>query len=160
MKSRFTGFLRIVLLLGVVSMLVRTALPPARSGIPTAHGMIITEAEPWHWHVKPGDFWVPDEDQVARAERAAWLYFEGPHAKAHLSRPLSQYKRQYLGLRKGPLHGRDERRTIQCFFTSSDVGAFDLSRPVDAMDGGDSFFEINYDVSSGQCSNFQPNAQA
>jgi hypothetical protein len=146
--------LLLIMLLPFASLVTRLASPAVRPSVyRDASRMMVGERTLWEREVTAEDFWVPELRQVRAADRAIQGTFDGPHPVYRLSSPLRSYRCQYLG---SHYHGH---RTLRCFFTEKSM-CRQTDGPESICDGGDSVFEITYDLDTGRCFDFRPNGLA
>ena len=141
--------MRIVVLLSLLSVLClgtdALALGTRVSG-PGFDGVILDMPSPQ----KDVEVWVPEYDQIVRMEKALPPYVKN-FIKVHqivLTRPLSKYKRHYLGIReKG-------RRLIGTSYYSDGLEFVTKKRWLetvgDGSAGGDEYMGSVYDVDLGE----------
>jgi hypothetical protein len=107
-----------------------------------AKRIICTNAERWTQTPKGAEFWEPTSKQVSDAERnlRTFLANTPPKESPNLGRKLSLYNRQYVGLKVngqriiwGNFYCDSARKPLNC-------------EPVRFEDGGDCFFQVEYDV--------------
>jgi len=99
------------------------------------------------------DYWTLIESDIAEA---------APHIKAFLTKqspfiasPLSKYRCQYFGIIV------DGKKRLYCnYFRRGEWDRDWKTDPVIVMDGGNYFFQLEYDVESKQCLNFVVNGVA
>ena len=98
--------------------------------------------------------WIPTKEQVLEAEERIEQYLkENPNKKSpDLWRKLSKYKRQYVGIVV------DGHKRIYCNFYCSDEPL--SSKPYFVADGGDCYFQIEYDLKDKDCYNLIVNGEA
>ena len=97
--------------------------------------------------------WTPLEKDIAKAMPAikAFLVKQAPA----IATKLTQYQCQYFGVIV------DGKRLIYCnFFHRGKLDRNWKSEPVLVCDGGDYFFQLEYDTESGQCLKFSVNGEA
>jgi len=103
--------------------------------------------------------WTPAAEEVARLEARLPAFIDGLGTEAP-SRPVSQYRCQYVGF------SRDGRRYVYANCFAHDYADGDprpeyrdawLHAPVVVCDGGDAFFGVEYDVASGAFANYAAN---
>jgi hypothetical protein len=131
-----------------------------------AEGVIVPEqkgAEFGLLHARnqpPSEYWTPTEQDVLKLEEnlAAYLKKAAPERAPNLWTKLPDYKRQYVGIVVG---GR--KRIYANFVCNSAVAehfADWKSRPAQMLDGGACYFQVDYDVGSGELSDLQVNGEA
>lgn len=92
-------------------------------------------------------YWTPDRDQVQSLEDRLEPYLQQATPQAHRGplRPLNEYTRQYVGLLI------NEQRVIYTNFFCNPLDHDNWQREyVLVMDGGSCYFEIKYDVETGE----------
>jgi hypothetical protein len=141
--------MRIVVVLSLLSILClegdALALGARVSG-PGFDGLVLDMPSPQ----KDVEVWVPEYDQIVRMEKALPAYVKN-YIKVHrivLTRPLSKYKRHYLGVReKG-------RRLIGTSYYSDSLEFVTRKRWLktigDSSAGGDEYLGSVYDVELGE----------
>jgi len=98
-------------------------------------------------------YWVPTDETIARAAPAVLDYIEAQSAEIYAK--LERYRCQYVGI---VVAGK---KRIYCnFFEFTDDEADWKERFVFVFDGGDMYFQLEYDVDSGGCLNFEVNGEA
>lgn len=119
----------------------------------------------WAWMFKPpaGPPWTPALADVLALEQRLPDYLRGQLAPQYRGRkpkkpPLWErapgYRRQYVGI------GRNDRRLIYAnFFCRSDNPNW-RTMPVEVDDGGDCYFQVEYDVEKATFSNLSINGEA
>lgn len=141
--------MRIVVLLSLLSVLLTGtdafALGTRVSG-PGFDGVILDLPSPQ----KGVEVWLPEYDQVVRMEKALPAYVKR-YIKVHkvvLSRPLSKYKRHYLGVRD------NGRRLIGTSYYADSLEFVTKKRWLetvgDGSAGGDDYLGSVYDVDNGK----------
>jgi hypothetical protein len=137
---------------------------PVRVG--AADGVLVPKekaSEFWHLQGRnqpPTDYWTPAQEDVQPLEErlAAFVQKAAPARSPELWKKLDGYKRQYVGL---VLAGR---KVIYANFVCTSVVEESFpnwqSQPVQVDDGGDCFFQVDYDVESGEFSNLMVHGEA
>jgi hypothetical protein len=105
-------------------------------------------------------YWTPTCRDITSAELCLGLYLAANAPQ--LAKKLIEYNRQYVGVL------RDGRRLIyiNCFpfdfgwWTRPEVVPDWWTKPVVVRDGGDRYFQVWYDVESGECSDLHINGEA
>jgi len=127
-------------------------------------GMIIFDADEdgdmlreYNWLFEEGtQFWTPTRDDVLTLNASAQDFLRtGPAADFHtdLWERYDDYWRQYVGF------FRDGQRLIYAnYFCRAEEGWLDML--VDVMDGGDCYFQLTYDVDSGEFVSWYVNGEA
>lgn len=111
----------------------------------------------WKGFASPDDFWTPAlSDALALEQRLPdHLRRELAHTEDHtLWRRAPLYKRQYVGIRK------QGRRTILANFFCDTLRMKWRTNRYEVFDGGDCFFQIEYDVDEQTFSNLMINGKA
>jgi len=143
----------------VVLTLVGCAAPP-RAG-PVAgegyRGFVLAPREGYRSEFDCDGLWLPSAADITAAERGLASYVAGEAPE--LARKLPSYYRQYLGV------VRDGRRLIYINAMHEDSLAEDPELdPTEAMifvlDGGDWYFQIEYDVAARRYAEFGVNGEA
>jgi hypothetical protein len=102
---------------------------------------------------KPDGGWQPSEDIVKQAEPVILQYIEKSNKK-NFGKP-NKYRCQYFGvIIKG------EKRIYCNFFWLTEYKKDWETNPVIVKDGGDRYFQLEYDVQTGKCLNFSVNGEA
>ena len=101
-------------------------------------------------------YWTPHAADVARLEAALAPFLRSSPAvrSPDLWQRLPDYTRQYVGI---VAEGR-ARILVNAF--CDDLGIDWRTTPVAVLDGGDCFFQVTYDVTSGAFSNMMVNGEA
>jgi hypothetical protein len=117
-------------------------------------GVICTNVADWKFRFKRNEFWNPTKDDVLKAEEQIETYLK-TDAKLYpnIWRKLPNYKRQYLGI---IVNGH--KRIFCNFFCFNDEPLTD--KPVFWKDGGDCYFQIEYDLNDAKCYNLRVNGEA
>jgi hypothetical protein len=102
------------------------------------------------------DAWKPSREDAAKLEAGLVDYIRRnpPERSPRLWRKLKLYRRQYIGIT------RDGRRFIRCIAFCDAAGLNWKRQIVVVFDGGDCYFEIDYDVDSGTYSNLYVHGEA
>lgn len=102
---------------------------------------------------EPDGVWLPTEEEIRQAEPVVVRYIL--EQDAVIFGNLENYRCQYFGLLfKG-------KKRIYCNFFWPDGDETDWKeKPVFVFDGGDSYFQLEYDVETGRCLNFSVNGEA
>lgn len=95
--------------------------------------------------------WVPASTDVERAEDRLPAFIAAnagaaPLEGTHIPSELSQYYRQYCGVKANP-------RQIQILFahrSSPDASEWLRGQPLGVFDGGEYYFEVTYEVATGR----------
>jgi len=98
-------------------------------------------------------YWTPSESDVAGAfpRIQAFLKSEAPSIAAR----LTQYRCQYFGIIV------EGKKRIYCNFFHRDGGNPDWqSEPLFVLDGGDWYFQLEYDLESEKCLDLRINGEA
>jgi hypothetical protein len=117
----------------------------------------------WIWLYHAGETaWTPAQDDVLALEKAL-----PDHLRTELTRQRTQarskvplweraptYKRQYAGVR------RNGRRIVHANFFCRDYGKNWRTEPIVVKDGGDRYFNIDYDVEKKTFANLSINGEA
>ena len=103
-------------------------------------GIICTNRKQWESMFEDKKFWRPTKGQVlkAEAEIERFLKDKPPAQSPNLWQKLPRYKRQYVGVII------DGHKRIYCDFSCSEDPL--SCQPVIHSDGGDCFFQVEYDV--------------
>jgi hypothetical protein len=120
----------------------------------------------WAWLAKPPDaFWTPALADVVKLEAGLPTYLRGRAARrvAAASGPQTNplwkrapgYKRQYVGVRR-----RGRAVIYANFFCEASPNVDWHREPVDVDDGGDCYFQVEYDVTTGRFDNLAVNGGA
>ncbi len=108
--------------------------------------------------VKSDDFWTPSVDDVLQIEKNVAEYLSQNSYAFHYQPPvwerLDEYQRQYIGLERSG----EELIYGNFFCDSGDVGW--RQEFVFAIDGGECYFQVEYDVESGLFINLWVNGEA
>ena len=117
-------------------------------------GIICQSNKEWEFMFKGKQFWTPTKEQVLKAEEELERFLkEKPPARSpELARKLGRYKRQYVGI----LVDGQKRIFANFYCTEEPLGC----RPVVYEDGGDCFFEVEYDVKDGKITRLEINGEA
>jgi len=119
-------------------------------------GVIVPDARASAFYVghysAPSSYWTPSADEVMALERALPAHLA--HAAAQLVPKLGRYKRQYVGVVEN-----GARLVFANFFCDARPIEW-MHRPVIVDDGGDCYFQIKYDPSTGAFSALNINGDA
>jgi hypothetical protein len=117
-------------------------------------GIICVNGEDWNFMFRGTQFWSPTEAQVLRAEKELerFLKEKRPARSPELWTKLPRYKRQYLGI---VVNG--QKRIFANFYCTEERLA---CKPVIYEDGGDCFFQAEYDVESEKITKLEINGEA
>ena len=117
-------------------------------------GIICANLSEWKYRFENKKLWMPTKDQVLEAEKGIEQYLKDkPDSYSpNLWHKLSKYKRQYIGI----VVKRHKR--IFCNFYCSDEPL--SSKPYFVKDGGDCYFQIEYDLKDKVCYNLSINGDA
>ena len=117
-------------------------------------GIICANLSEWKYRFEDKELWIPTKEQILEAEERIEQYLKDNPAKKSpdLWRKLSKYKRQYVGIVV------DGHKRIFCNFYSSDEPL--ISKPYFVADGGDCYFQIEYDLKDKDCYNLIVNGEA
>jgi hypothetical protein len=117
-------------------------------------GIICPNGEDWNFMFKGREFWSPTRAEVLKAEKGLERFLtENPPARSpELWKKLSRYKRQYLGI---VVNG--QKRIFANFYCTEERLA---CKPVIYEDGGDCFFQAEYDVESQKITKLEINGEA
>ena len=98
--------------------------------------------------------WTPSEEQISKAEPDILKYIE--QSNPRIFQNLNKYRCQYWGITV------EGRKRIYCnFFRLTWDERFSWrTEPVIVFDGGDSYFQLEYDIETEKCLNFMVNGQA
>lgn len=97
--------------------------------------------------------WTPTQEDIDAAEPAIAAFIKTKNDKIHSN--LDKYRCQYFGIYK------DKRKRIYCIFFYFTADRKDWkSKAVIVKDGGDSYFQLEYDMENKACLNFRVNGQA
>ena len=98
-------------------------------------------------------YWTPAQSDIVEATRhiRAFLAKQSPF----IANRLQQYRCQYFGIIV------DGKKRVYCNFLHRDGHDENWqTRPVFVLDGGDSYFQLEYDMQSKRCLNFMVNGEA
>ena len=98
-------------------------------------------------------YWTPSESDIASAfpKIRGFLKSEAPSIASR----LSQYRCQYFGIIV------EGKKRIYCNFFHRDGGIVNWkSEPLFVLDGGDWYFQLEYDLESEKCLNLRINGEA
>jgi hypothetical protein len=117
-------------------------------------GIICINFSEWIYLNKDKNFWIPSREQVLEAEAAISKHLKEkkPEQSPKLWQKLSHYKRQYIGIVV------DGRKRIYCNFYCSDDSLSD--KPIVVDDGGDCYFQVEYEVKTSKIYNLSINGNA
>lgn len=117
-------------------------------------GVICANLSEWKFRFEDKDLWIPTKEQIFEAEEKIEQYLkDNPNKKSpDLWRKLSKYKRQYVGIVV------DGHKRIFCNFFCSEKPLSPSPYLVD--DGGDCYFQIEYDLKDKDCYNLLVNGEA
>ena len=102
---------------------------------------------------KDAQGWTPSKTEIAKAMPQIKTFL-GKQAPS-IASSLQEYRCQYFGVVV------DGKKRIYCnFFRRSSWDEGWRIEPVFVLDGGDDFFQLEYDVKSKQCLNFTVNGEA
>ena len=130
---------------------------------PDAGNRVIFSAEQaaglWSDPGQPADgFWTPDQEQILALEAALPTYLQANPQRFTSLPPawerLDQYRRQYFGLQRG------QEKTIYANYFCSDLGIDWQKQIVSVEDGGDCYFQFQYDPKTGAFSSLIVNGDA
>ena len=117
-------------------------------------GIICANLSEWKYRFEDKELWIPTKEQILESEERIEQYLkQNPdNYSPDLWRKLSKYKRQYVGIVV------DGHKRIFCnFYCSNKV----LSpNPYFVRDGGDCYFQIEYDLKDKDCYNLSINGDA
>ncbi len=121
------------------------------------NGTILADADagdiPYSRDGKTEGNWVPTAEMIAGAEPIVLEYIEAKSAEIFAK--LDRYQCQYVGI---VVAGK---KRIYCnFFEPTEDEADWEENFVFVFDGGDMYFQLEYDVESSRCSNFAVNGEA
>ena len=119
-------------------------------------GIICTDAKQWEFMFKGKELWAPTKEQVLEAETEIerFLKDKPPVQSPNLWQKLPRYKRQYVGFII------DGHKRIFCNFYCSRLEEPLTCKPVMVADGGDCFFQLEYDVEGEKVEKLQINGVA
>lgn len=117
-------------------------------------GIICTDSKQWDFMLKGKEFWMPTKEQVldAEAKIERFLKDKPPAQSPDLWQKLPHYKRQYVGF---IINGH---KRIFCNFYCSEEPL--SCKPVVYEDGGDCFFQIEYNIEKKQVDKISINGEA
>ena len=103
------------------------------------------------WISKEG--WEPTQEDIDIAEPIIVDFIKIKNKKIFSN--LGRYKCQYFGIFK------DNKKRIYCnfFYFTEDIKDW-KSKPIEVDDGGDCYFQLEYDVENKECLNFRVNGKA
>jgi hypothetical protein len=144
---------------GMLRWLMRSVRPDAppderRVQAPGCDGVIFPAEEGFHCDGLRPTYWTPTREQVLEAEGRIAAYLQ--EAAPAIAAKLTGYRRQYVGMLFE--HGR----FIYMNFFRLDPRDGDrwLTEPVVVDDGGDDYFQVQYDVSTGDFCHLCINGEA
>ncbi len=108
---------------------------------------------PYSLDGKTEGFWVPTGEILSRAEPAILRYIEEQDGKIFAN--IDRYRCQYVGI---VVQGK--KRVYCNFFWPTEDEADWKENFVFVLDGGDMYFQLEYDVDSSKCLNFSVNGEA
>lgn len=117
-------------------------------------GVIVTDTKQWEFMFEGKEFWTPTKGQALEAEEVVekFLKEKRPAQSPELWQKLTRYKRQYVG------YVADGRKRIHVNFYCSEEPL--TSKPVLYDDGGDCFFQVDYDVEGRKVEKLSINGEA
>ena len=117
-------------------------------------GIICANLSDWKNLLENKELWIPTKEQVFESEERIEQYLkDNPNKKSlNLWQELSKYKRQYVGIVV------DGHKRIFCNFYCSDEPL--SSKPYFVSDGGDCYFQIEYDLNNKNFYNLIVNGEA
>jgi hypothetical protein len=117
-------------------------------------GIICSNFSEWGFVNQSNSFWVPTKDQILEAEEAIEQYLKDkpPTKSPKLWQKLARYKRQYVGIVV------DGHKRIYCNFYCGKESLSD--KPISVEDGGDCFFQVEYDIKDRTIYNLMINGEA
>ena len=117
-------------------------------------GIICANNDQWGFMFNGEGFWTPTKAQVLKAEEEIERYLKNkpPARSPGLWRDLPQYKRQYVGFIV------NNRKKIFCNFYCSKESL--TCAPKFVMDGGDCYFQVEYDVGRRKITKLEINGEA
>jgi hypothetical protein len=117
-------------------------------------GIICSNFSEWGFVNRSDSFWVPTKDQILEAEQAIERYLKDkpPTRSPKLWQKLTNYKRQYVGIVV------DGQKRIYCNFYCGSESLSD--KPVSVSDGGDCYFQVEYDIEDTTIYNLMVNGEA
>jgi hypothetical protein len=161
---RLASYLAALLLLGGGAAAAPT---PSATPLLTARGVILSGsiATPVFTQCSrpaPRDAaadWTPSIDEIARLEERlpAFVSGLGDHGP---SRPLGEYRRQYVGFSRGAhryIYVNAFRRDLSDDDPRPEYRDYWQRAAVVVCDGGDAFFGVEYDVEAGRFGSFAAN---
>ena len=102
---------------------------------------------------KPIGAWTPSQAAIKLAEPAILEYIK--ESDQDIFENLDQYRCQYFGIIVAG------KKRIYCnFFWFTEESQDWRTRPIFALDGGSWYFQLEYDVETGQCLNFAVNGES
>src|SRR5215203_2020993 len=117
-------------------------------------GIICSNFSEWGFVNLSNSFWVPTKAQILEAEEAIEQYLKDkpPTRSPELWQKLTSYKRQYVGIVV------DGHKRIYCNFYCGKESLSD--KPISIEDGGDCFFQVEYDIEDTTIYNLMVNGKA
>jgi len=117
-------------------------------------GIICENLTEWKFIFENKELWIPTKEEILEAEEKIEQYLKDNPSKRspELWRKLSKYKRQYVGVVV------DGHKRIFCNFYCSDKPLD--SKPYLVSDGGDCYFQIEYDLKDKDCYSLLINGEA
>jgi hypothetical protein len=130
--------------------------------IPQENRTILNKTSEWFPHEIT---WIPDENQTDEALKEIFNFLHSPpqeykkYSETEIGKirdNLPNYKVQFIGITV------DGQKRIHCnFFPASDDELFDWKNSyIFVIDGGFSFWRIEYDLNTKKCLNFESNGYA
>jgi hypothetical protein len=102
---------------------------------------------------RPTGGWKPSKAVIKRAQPAILEYIKDSDQEIYEN--LDQYRCQYFGIIV------DGKKRIYCnFFWFTDRRRDWRKKPVVVLDGGNWYFQLEYDVETGRCLNFMVNGES
>lgn len=99
------------------------------------------------WLVEAGDFWTPSEDEIMKLEDRLAGYLSQNAVQFYRQPPvwerLDEYQRQYIGFERGG------KKLIYGNFFCNNLGIDWRQGLVIVQDGGECYFQVEYDAESG-----------
>ena len=110
------------------------------------------------WLVGSGNFWTPSVDNIFKLEDGLAEYLSQNSSYFYRQPPvwqrLDEYQRQFIGLERG------DRQIIYGNFFCNNIGMDWRKILVIVDDGGDCYFQVEYDVESGLFIKLMVNGEA
>lgn len=121
-------------------------------------GVICTNYGDWPHSLfgsSTGEFWKPSKEEILVGEAAIEKYLVQlrPARSPDLAKKLPEYRCQYLGI---AVNGR--KRIYYNFYHKDHAVLTD--EPVIVQDGGNMFFQIEYDIQDGKCYSLHINGES